>query len=182
VKRSLRKVAVNGLVLIVFVVGLLFGISKVAESKPDFKKFDLIGRLQKINSNNDSLSDKNKTIVVNMQNVDSQVGKTGEVAARLKQVNEGLKAQQGTLQALVPVTSDQVSLSTNLKNVCNLINGNMKTISSASLQQNEQLKRMSSVLNDAQSKLESVQKGNQAINDKLGTAASKSAEIEQSIP
>ncbi|WP_047150764.1 hypothetical protein [Aneurinibacillus tyrosinisolvens] len=182
VKRRVRKVAINSLIVIGLMYGTALGVSKAAETKPDLKKFDIIGRLKAINGNNESLSKTNMEIVRNMKAVDEQVGKTGQVAARLKDVNGGLGKQENTLNALIPVTADQVTLSTNLKGLSVTINGNMKTISNVSMKQDQELKRMNRVVQDARSKLESVMKGNEAINQKLGTAADKTRQIEQSIP
>jgi hypothetical protein len=181
-KRRVRKIAINSVIVIGLMYGAALGISKAAETKPDLKKFDIIARLKAINGNNESLSKTNMDIVRNMGAVDKQVGKTAQVAAKLTDMNAGLGKQGNTLNALIPVTADQVGLSTNLKGLSVKINGNMKAISTTSTKQDAELKRMNKAVEDARGKLESVMKGNEAINQKLGVAADKSRQIEQSIP
>jgi methyl-accepting chemotaxis protein len=177
-----RKWLINGMVTLALFIGIAFGISKAAETKPDLKKVDIIGRLKKINENNSSLGQVNKDIVKSMASVDKQVEKTGEVARKLTEVQKGLGVQKGSLDRLVPVAAEQVTLGTNLRNLSSGINKNMGAISSTSAKQNEELKRMNQVVQDAQGKLNSVVKGNQAINEKLGKAADKSNKINQAIP
>ncbi|NGQ94292.1 hypothetical protein G3578_03770 [Brevibacillus sp. SYP-B805] len=152
------------------------------KEETDWKAYDLIGMLDTISRHNAELDQTNKTIVGRMEALDRQTGKTGEVADRLQEVSSGLAGQNGTLHDLIPVTADQVTLSTNLRNLSMKIKGSMKQIEDVSLRQKNELARMQQTVSGTRQQLGQVAKENEELNRLLQEAEAKSRKIEQSIP
>jgi|GEM_PF-6397329 len=178
----------KGKVTLMFVLSFLLVITGVIHlggekgSSLDWKQYDLIGMLQKINDHNSTLGKTNQEIVGKMKLIDQQVDTTSEVAEKLTAVKRGLLAQNRTLSQLTPVTADQVTLSSNLRNLSMNIKKSMLLVSKMSEKQNSEIQKMNGILAKAKVQMKQVAKDNDRINGQLQQAETKSRQIEGQIP
>lgn len=146
------------------------------------KQVDLNGMLERIGENNRQLGAVNENILGGLSSIDKKSGQTVQVHEKLKTVNKGLKGQSFTLGDLKTVTGQQVDLSRDMNDLSSLLNEKMNSIASSARAQVDHTRQFRDITLDTKVKLERALKQNQALNNKLKSAAAKSRQAANSLP
>jgi chromosome segregation ATPase len=146
------------------------------------KKFDLIGMIRHIHSDNDHLNTVNANIVGDLNSISQLAGTSSQIDSHLHELRTGLSGQSQSLTRLGAYSRKEIDLSKSLNQLAIELSNNINTVHEYSATQNQSIANLITTANSLSKLASQIEKTNGTIANKLTTATQVSKQIASSMP
>ena len=143
---------------------------------------DVIGMIQRIHSNNDSINSVNQKIVGNMTQISQLADITGQIGENLHTLKQGITTQDSSLSNLDTLSQKEIDLSNGLHGLAQNLSSDLSKISQSSSSQNRSIQQMIDTSRQLGNIANQIAQVNSTITGKLNTARDKTKQVNSSMP
>ncbi len=170
---------VLGLGLAILVLG---GGTALAASITPPGALNILGMVQGLRHNNQQIAETNHKITGALQAMGQTAAKTGTMEGQLQTLQQGARADTGTLQQLDGLSQQEQNLSTQFASLATQLQTNLGQVAQASAEQSQQVQQLHQLAIHVSRTAFSLAACNAGMAGKLSTAQTKTDALAQEVP